>query len=165
VGRDTSFARAVEAIIHDVVRPRVEPAHEEALLAQMREAGVEPDRQSGFFHLYRALEGGIAYDGCAPDPYAGIEHPDFAQAVRAGCALVLVSHGWAAPGDLPDTAPADHPGRRKVRLSIVIEGLDRMTSVMRFADDPGDPLVETDGRGDLRDAIESRILDIVHSMG
>jgi len=165
VAHDTSYAEAVEGIIHAVVSPQVEPEHERDLVRQMTEAGIEPERETGFFHLYLAPPHGIAYLGCAPNPYDGIAYDQFASAVRSGCPLVLVSHGWAAPADEHenDVAPSEHPEKRRVRLTIVIEGLDRMTSVIRF---PGEDetLVEQDCRGDLRDAIESRILDIVHSM-
>lgn len=161
MAHDTSYAEAVEEIIHAVVSPQVEPEHEKDLVRQMTEAGMRPDREAGFFHVYLAPSHGIAYLGCAPDPYEGIANDNFVAAVESGCPLVLVSHGWAAPTE--DVAPSEHPEKRRVRLTIVVEGLDRMTSVLRFQGED-ETVVEQDGRGDLRDAIESRILDIVHSM-
>jgi len=164
--KDTKYASLLEAIIYTSIRPRVEEDNERELVALMDADDDAPELQErrGLSHLYRAMNDGIAYAGVAPDPYVAINNDGFAEAVRSEDTLVVVSHGWAAPGQW-DGAPSECPDRRRVRMTIVIEGLGKFVSIIRFLDEPDEqPLVEDDGRGPLRDAIESRMLEVVSQM-
>lgn len=161
---NTKYASLVEAIIFKTIRHEVEDESEQELRDLMSDAGDHRTLEKGFFHLYRAMNDGIVYCGCAPDPYVGIQHPDFAQAVLTGDPLVLVTHGWAAPSEW-ESAPSECPDRRRVRMTIVVESLGKFVSVLRFYDSPEEePLTELEGRGPLRDAIESRIMEVVSSL-
>ena len=162
--KDTKYASLIEAIIYKSVRHEVEPESERFLRDEMKKADVTTEFGEGFFHLYRAMNDGIAYCGCAPDPYVGIKHPEFDRAVLEGDALVIVTHGWAAPGEWEDV-PSKCPDRRRVRMTVVVETLGKFVSIIRFGDAPDEePLVEANGQGPLREAIESRILEVVHGM-
>jgi hypothetical protein len=87
------------------------------------------------------------------DVYELLEAPTNA-VVRAFDAAVVLTTGWAAPlGDLEDTAPSDHPQRRRVRLVVVVcdEGV---ASVLRFADEPDEIVTDAgSARGSLADAV------------
>jgi len=160
---ETKYASLIEAMIYKAIRHEVEDASEKELREQMDEAGFRPEADKGFFHLYRAMNDGIAYCGCAPDPYLGIQHPDFAEAVLTGDPLVFVSHGWAAPGEW-DGLPSECPDRRRVRLTVVVESLGKFVSILRFYDAPDEePLYQHESKGPLRDAIESRMAQVLAS--
>jgi len=162
--KDTKYASLLEAIIYGSIRPRVEEDNERELVSLLdAEDASKLEERRGLSHFYRAMNDGIVYAGVAPDPYRAIGYEGFAEAVRSEDTLVVVSHGWAAPGEW-DGAPSECPDRRRVRMTIVIEGLGKFVSIIRFLDEPDEPLVEGDGRGPLRDAIESRILEVLSQM-
>lgn len=164
--KDTKYASLLEAIIYASIRPKVEEDNERALAEEMRKSdSLSPESDgTGFSHLYRAMNDGIAYSGVAPDPYVAIQQDEFAEAVRNGDTVVVVSHGWAAPQQW-DGAPSECPDRRRVRMTVVVEGVGRFASIIRFLDQPDEqPLAEVEGRGPLRDAIESRFLEVVGQM-
>jgi hypothetical protein len=87
------------------------------------------------------------------DVYELLESPTNA-VVRAFDAAVVLTTGWAAPiGDADDTAPSEHPQRRRVRLVVVVcdEGV---ASVLRFADEPEEIITDAgSARGSLADAV------------
>jgi hypothetical protein len=69
-------------------------------------------------------------------------------------ALGVLTCGWAAPIDSDDTAPSQHPLRRRVRLSVIATS-DLLTgSALEFQDDPDNSILD-DGAatGSLRDAL------------
>ena len=157
------YARLLEALIFEGVRHKVEEEAEAELVRMMIEHGDKPREEGGYFHLYRAMNDGIAYCGCAPDPYLAIEHPDFEDAVLLEVPLVMVSHGWAAPNEWKG-APSECPDRRRVRLTVVVESLGKFVSILRFYDAPDEePLYQHESKGPLRDAIESRMAQVLAS--
>lgn len=164
--QDTKYASLLEAIIFGSIRPKIEEENERELVRLMDDDDDAPELEErrGLSHLYRAMNDGIVYAGVAPDPYRAIGYEGFAEAVRSEDTLVVVSHGWAAPGEW-DGAPSECPDRRRVRMTIVIEGLGKFVSIIRFLDEPDEaPVVEGGGSGPLRDAIESRMLEVVSQM-
>jgi hypothetical protein len=76
-------------------------------------------------------------------------------AVRAFDAAVVLTSGWAAPVDdgAPEMPPSRHPGRRRVRLVVVVcDG--GVGSVLRFADAPDDVVADSgSAHGSLADAV------------
>jgi hypothetical protein len=163
---DHKYAFMVESIIFHSIRDQVEQRSETAL-AEILSPDDDWDGPAdgfGFFHLYRAMNDGIVYCGCAPDIYDGIQRPEFADAVMTRDSLVLVSHGWAAPGEW-DGSPAECPDRRRVRLTVVVGRPGDFVSVLRFPDHPDEkPIAESDSGGPLREAIEKRMSEVLASM-
>ena len=88
------------------------------------------------------------------DVYELLDSPAGA-AVRAFDAAVVLTSGWAAPVDegAPETPPSRHPGRRRVRLVVVVcDG--GVGSVLRFADAPDDVVADSgSAHGSLADAV------------
>jgi hypothetical protein len=71
--------------------------------------------------------------------------------------LGIVTTGWASPlneaGDL-EGRPSEHPERRRVRL-MVVASPEGMASVLRFQDDPSNPITDPgSATGTLADAIK-----------
>lgn len=94
-----------------------------------------------------ASENGDVYDLLASD--------DTAQVAKASDYIAIVTSGWASPidGSEGEVAPSQHPQRRRVRL-LVMASREDMASVMRFEDDPENPILD-DGKatGSLADAL------------
>lgn len=73
-------------------------------------------------------------------------------------ALGLVTCGWAAPvsnNDDGETAPSQHPERRRVRLFMCVSR-QGVASVLRFKDDSNNPITdEGEAKGPLAEAVLS----------
>lgn len=90
------------------------------------------------------------------DIYRLLEVPESACA-RMFDAAAMVTCGWAAPiaqgSEEPDSAPSQHPERRRVRLVIVV-GDSGVASVLRFRDDAETPILDAgEARGPLAEAV------------
>lgn len=117
-----------------------------------------------------ALEGARLYgvtlndeDG-TPTPAMLSQHPDVYSLLEESPPvasfydfIAVVTTGWAAPlnadGEV-EGAPSQHAQRRRVRL-VVVANRDAVASVLRFQDDPTDPIVDLgSATGSLADAIQ-----------
>jgi hypothetical protein len=90
-----------------------------------------------------------------PDVYALMELDESKSAAKGCDYVAIVTTGWAAPIDEDsdvDTRPSLHRDRRRVRLSMIGKH-DEVASIMRFEDDPDNPIYETSGEGPLVDAV------------
>jgi hypothetical protein len=71
-------------------------------------------------------------------------------------AVIVVTTGWAAPlGDDGEVEgkPSEHPKKRRVRLCVVADKAEAV-NIVRFADDPDEPIVDHDSAtGSLANAI------------
>jgi hypothetical protein len=73
--------------------------------------------------------------------------------------FALVTSGWAAPlganGEV-EGAPSEHPARRRVRLAVVGNADDGVASVLRFSDEPDEPVIDPgSATGSLANAFSS----------
>lgn len=92
------------------------------------------------------------------DIYQLLDTPE-STCARMFDAAALVTCGWAAPiaegSSEPDAAPSRHPQRRRVRLVVVV-GDAGVASVLRFADDADNPVLDAgEARGPLAEAVAS----------
>ena len=76
-------------------------------------------------------------------------------------AIGLVTCGWAAPipqgQDEPESAPSEHPDRRRVRLFVCVSRAE-MASVLRFQDESQTPVLDA---GEARGPLAEAILDLM----
>ena len=139
------LAEVVEQRIHESLEGSPAAFH----LEQARLYGVNV-RAEGELMLTLVLE--------HADIYTLLDTPESACA-RMFDAGALVTCGWAAPisettGE-PEGAPSEHPGRRRVRLVVVV-GDAGVASVLRFEDDADNPILDAgEARGPLAEAVNS----------
>ena len=86
------------------------------------------------------------------DVYEMLEDPFSKASARVSDFIAVVSCGWAAPL-CDDTTPRQHQERRRIRI-VVFANAHGMVSVLRFEDDPSEPLIDDSGHGSLADAIQ-----------
>jgi hypothetical protein len=111
----------------------------------------------GFRHQFLADAGSV---------YELIEGPAGPLA-RVFDAAAVVTTGWAAPsepGGFAHTAPSRHPERRRVRVLVVVDD-EGVGSVLRFGDDPDEPIVEAGGEGRLAEAIDGLWAGVIPTRG
>lgn len=109
--------------------------------------GVDLNARGEFFNVSFLASSPDVYDLIStPASFRGYENPAF----------VVVTTGWAAPLDEDGEvamAPSKNPERRRIRLAIAMS-LDGVASVMRFEDDPENPLTDPgQATGALADAV------------
>ena len=91
-----------------------------------------------------------------PDVYELLAKPASKYSTKFATFAVITS-GWAAP--LKDDgsfegAPSDHAQRRRVRLAVVANADTGVASVLRFADDPAEPITDPgSATGSLANAV------------
>jgi hypothetical protein len=137
------LAEMVERRIHESLAGSRPAFH----LEQARLYGVNVPRE-GEMQLTLVLENA--------DIYTLLDTPESACA-RMFDAAALVTCGWAAPisegQDEPDGPPSEHPGRRRVRLVVVVGDMG-VASVLRFEDDAETPILDAgEARGPLAEAV------------
>lgn len=97
-----------------------------------------------------------------PDIYDLLDDDDVREEAKTYEYTTVVTTGWAAPLDANgqiDGAPSEHAQRRRVRLTIMANA-DGVVSVLRFADQPDDVIVdEGSATGALNDAIKQFVAD------
>lgn len=77
--------------------------------------------------------------------------------------ITLKTTGWAAPLDDDGNvqgAPSEHPGRRRVRLFVTVDVVNKKTigSSLTFGDDPENPIYDfNEATGSLAEAMESLV--------
>lgn len=91
-----------------------------------------------------------------PDVYELLTYPASNYNAKFSAFAVLTS-GWAAPiqedGSM-DGAPSEHPERRRVRLAVVANADLGVASVLRFADEPTEPVTDPgSATGSLANAV------------
>lgn len=115
--------------------------------------------------------GGFRHILDSPDVYVGIAAiPCLHSTIGTDPLVVVETCGWAAPlgvgqADIP--RPAEHPGRRRVRLVLVSDRQGAIASAVGFADEPEELLVEVEGAdGSLADAFREAVrrLELVQSL-
>lgn len=98
--------------------------------------------------------------GQNPDVYGLLSDPENRAMNGAFDLMTVVTTGWAAPLNADgeaDGMPSQHPERRRVRLSVVVNR-EQVASVLRFADDPDDVVVDLgSATGMLADALQDFI--------
>jgi hypothetical protein len=151
-GRSTAalIARLVEARLHDTLPDAVPDPF---LLPRCRLLGVaiiDPDR------LLACDDSALRLDflGDARNVYDLLDSAAGAIA-RLYDAAVLLTTGWAAPLDADGRLagrPSSHPQRRRIRLVVAVDD-DGVSSVLRFADDPGRPVDPGAGEGMLAESL------------
>lgn len=99
----------------------------------------------------------IAADG---DVYDLLEYnEDLKEGVKSYDAITIATCGWAAPINKEkdadnETAPSQHPDKRRVKLCITANVNKQMGSVISFQDDPDNSVYDFgDARGSLAEAI------------
>ena len=108
--------------------------------------------------LYGVTKDGSNFElGRAPDIYDLLDE----QYPRTGVVgLAIHTTGWAAPlnsdGEA-EGAPSKHPERRRVALVSVITA-EGMGSALSFADDPDEIITDSNGAGQLADALQECLL-------
>ena len=99
------------------------------------------------------------------DVYEGFENlPSIVRLSEDDEAIAVETCGWAAPitdNEDDDTAPSQHPNRRRVRLLSVITRSFDMASALGFADD--DDIVTNEGsaRGSMANAMVITMRELV----
>lgn len=72
----------------------------------------------------------------------------------------IITTGWASPlgkdGNV-NSAPSEHPLRRRVRLVSCVNKAKQMASSLRFADEPDDLITDESGQGSLANALLTAI--------
>lgn len=118
--------------------------------------GVKFTEQGGARFLNLATHG---------DVYELLNDQKSAQLACDNDAIGLLTCGWAAPVSDDDDAdselpPSVHPKRRRVRLLVVANReLNGMVSVLRFADDAQNPIIdEGKATGALADEVQNLII-------
>ena len=137
------LAEVVEQRIHESLAGSPAAFH----LEQARLYGVNVPKEGPEVTLTLVLE--------HSDIYTLLDTPESACA-RMFDAAALVTCGWAAPiseSGEPEGAPSEHPGRRRVRLVVVV-GDAGVASVLRFEDDAENPILDAgEARGPLAEAV------------
>ncbi len=111
--------------------------------------------------LYGVTEDGSNFElGRAPDIYRLLDE----QYPRTGVVgLAVHTTGWAAPlnsdGEAEGVA-SKHPERRRVALVSVIT-TEGMGSALSFADDPDEIITDSNGAGQLADALQECLLKMM----
>jgi hypothetical protein len=94
------------------------------------------------------------------------QHPDVYELLASSSsslgrmfdAAALITSGWAAPlgpTGRPEGPPSEHAMRRRVRLAVVVSDVG-VASVVRFADEPDDVIVDAgSATGSLAEAIDT----------
>jgi hypothetical protein len=103
----------------------------------------------------------------AADVYVAIEAiPCLHSTIGEDPLVAIETCGYAAPADDSDTAPSQHPNRRRVRLVIVANREGDLGSAMVFSDDPQDPITSATGAGMLANELSNamRRLELVQSL-
>ena len=89
------------------------------------------------------------------DVYDLLDSDDTTQVAKVSDYIAIVTSGWASPidGSEGEVAPSAHPKRRRVRL-LVMANREEMASVLRFEDDPENPILDAgQAEGTLADAL------------
>ena len=108
--------------------------------------------------LYGVTEDGSNFElGRAPDVYDLLDG-EYPYAGLVG--LAIHTTGWAAPlnkdGEA-EGAPSKHPERRRVAL-VTVMTTEGMGSALSFADDPDEIITDSNGTGQLSDALKNCLL-------
>ena len=104
--------------------------------------------------LYGVTKDGSNFElGRAPDIYDLLDE-NYSRTGVVG--LAIHTTGWAAPLDEngeASGAPSKHPERRRVAL-VTVMTTDGMGSALSFADDPDEIITDSNGAGQLADALK-----------
>ena len=108
--------------------------------------------------LYGVTEDGSNFElGRAPDIYDLLDEKYPSTGVVG---LAVHTTGWAAPlnsdGEA-EGAPSKHPERRRVAL-VTVMTTEGMGSALSFADDPDEIITDSNGAGQLADALKNCLL-------
>lgn len=108
--------------------------------------------------LYGVTDDGSNFElGRAPDVYDLLDEKYPSTGVVG---LAVHTTGWAAPlnsdGEA-EGAPSKHPERRRVAL-VTVMTTEGMGSALSFADDPDEIITDSNGTGQLSDALKECLL-------
>lgn len=111
--------------------------------------------------LYGVTEDGSNFElGRAPDVYHLLDEK-YPKIGVVG--LAIHTTGWAAPLNSDGEAegqPSKHPDRRRVALVSVVT-TEGMGSALSFADDPNEIITDSNGAGQLADALKECLLRLL----
>lgn len=108
---------------------------------ELRDAGIFAivDRGGEDYEIVELVRQGDVYEAIAEVQQSDYDY----DGITVGYAVETT--GWAAPlndDDEGDTAPSEHPGRRRVRLTAIHLTNVGAASVLEFADDPGELITD-----------------------
>lgn len=138
-------------------------------IATELEASLDADgkgynaKKAELFSVSFTPNGGLSFSKRSDngDVYELLGNPFSVHVCATSDAIGVLTCGWAAPvdddSDYDDLPPSVHPKRRRVRL-LVCASRDGVASVLRFQDDPDNPITDEDrASGSLADAVHQLV--------